>query len=79
MRLLPIILAVTLAGCSTIPKPSFISVPCQTKAIERPQFPFDVLPPEADLFTKVKTLLADRETRKGYEGKLEAANQACRK
>jgi hypothetical protein len=79
--LLPIALAVTLGGCGLVPKPApqTVLVPCEAPKVDRPSFPFDTLPAEADIFTKVKTLLADRETRKGYEGKLEAATEACRK
>lgn len=72
--------ALALAACGTVPhKLSTILVPCQTAKIEKPSFPFDVLLADEDIFTKVKSLLADRKVRQGYETQLEAANEACRK
>jgi len=68
--------ALALAGCAHAPPPTQF-VPCHTAQIEKPVFPFDRLPVGADIHTQTKTLLADREERKGYEGKLEAANKAC--
>jgi hypothetical protein len=72
--------ALALAGCNTVPhRLSTILVPCQTAKVEPPSFPFDTLSVDADIFTKVKTLLADRKVRQGYEDQLETANEACRK
>lgn len=69
-------LALALTACATKPPPTQY-VPCRVEQIAKPIFPFDRLQLGADIHTQVKTLLADREERKGYEGKLEAANRAC--
>ena len=69
--------ALTLTACAHTPPPTQY-VPCRVEQVSRPTFPFDRLQLGADIHTQVKTLLADREERKGYEGKLEAANRACR-
>lgn len=74
-----LIAALGLAGCAHAPRPATILIPCDAPAVETPVFPFDVLPADADLFTKVKTLLADRRVRQGYEERLEAAAEACRR
>ncbi|WP_343698859.1 hypothetical protein [Caulobacter sp.] len=69
-------MALALAGCAKPPPPT-VYVPCRVEQIAKPIFPFDRLNQGADIHTQAKTLLADREERKGYEGKLEAANKAC--
>ncbi|HEF4743285.1 TPA: hypothetical protein SAO08_003137 [Burkholderia multivorans] len=79
-----------LAGCGSAPvtqapapvvttvyKP--VPVPCDAPVVEKPSFAFDSLALGADIYTQTATLLADRAQRIGYEGKLEAANAACRK
>lgn len=65
-------------ACSHLPKPQPILVPCKVPPITRPVFPFDSLQPGTDVFTQMKTLLADRKVRIGYETKLEAGVESCR-
>lgn len=72
-------LALGLAGCATARGPSTILVPCQVPEVAKPAFPFDSVTPDADIFTKVQSLLSDRRTRQGYEHELEAAAKACHK
>jgi len=75
-KLLAVLAAgVLLSACATHSTPQY--VPCRVEQVPRPTFPFDRLQLGADIHTQVKTLLADREERKGYEVKLEAANRAC--
>jgi hypothetical protein len=62
-------------GASVLPIP--LAVPCQTNPIERPAFATSRLPPESDIFDKVKALLAERLQRQAYEERLEAALSAC--
>ncbi|QOC54148.1 hypothetical protein [Caulobacter vibrioides] len=69
-------LALALTACAHTPPPTQY-VPCRVTQVPRPIFPFDRLNQGADIHTQVKTLLADREERKGYEVKLEAANRGC--
>lgn len=74
------LVAISVAACSAVPKQFHsILVPCQVPAIDKPVFAFDTLSVDADIFTKVKTLLSDRKARIGYEVKLEAANESCRR
>lgn len=72
-------LAVALASCSSVPKVVKVPTPvtCKVKLPVTPDFAFDNLPPGADIFTQVKTLLADRQQRIDYERQLEAAGRAC--
>jgi len=76
--ILGMVLGVSACASRSEPPPQPIVVPCHTKEVKRPSFPFDALPLDADIFTQTKTLLADRKERQGYEAKLEAANEACR-
>ncbi|WP_175795983.1 hypothetical protein [Burkholderia anthina] len=80
--------AIMLSACQTAPQAyapapvvtqvdKAVPVPCKVEKVEKPDFAFDGLAFGADIYTQVKTLLADREQRKGYEGKLEAAVQSC--
>ena len=54
-----------------------VQTPCKAPTVDKPSFAFDGLALGADIYTQVKTLLADRDQRKGYEGKLEAAVKSC--
>lgn len=71
--------ALLLAGCAHRPAtPVALPVPCRSPSVTPPDFAFDQLPRGADIFTQVKTLLADRKQRIAYERELVAANEACR-
>ncbi|HDR9065460.1 TPA: hypothetical protein ACU967_002217 [Burkholderia contaminans] len=81
-------LAVALSACQTAPQAyapapvvtqvdKAVAVPCKVSPVDKPAFAVDSLALGADIYTQVKTLLADRAQRKGYEAKLEAAVQSC--
>lgn len=76
--LLALMLCLAVSGCATrtvtveVPKP--IPVPCVAPAVREPQYPTG----GADIYEKVRTLLAELELRKGYEVELQAALAACR-
>lgn len=55
-----------------------ISVPCSVAFPERPDFNFDKLTEDSDIFDKTKALLADMKLHLGYEIELEAALRACK-
>lgn len=72
-----------MVGCATTPVPMVVHVPVVAPCIEsmpfRPQFPADALTDNDDIFVIGQTLMADIETRKGYELTLEIALSACLK
>lgn len=74
-----LIFALLATGCATT-KTTTVPIPvtCTTKPVARPVFAFDALPLGSDIFTQVKTLLADRKERIAYERELETENAVCR-
>jgi hypothetical protein len=54
-----------------------IAVPCEAEVPVRPDFNFDKLTPEQDVFEKTRALLADRKLHLGYETELLAALNSC--
>ncbi len=80
--------AIALAGCQTT-QPGVrveiqrvevpIPVPCKVDIPARPDFNFDKLKTEDNLFDKTKSLLADRQLHLGYEDQLLSALKACNK
>lgn len=75
---LALIAALFLQGCSTVRhRVQTVLVPCKSPPVTKPDMPADHLIGISDIFAQVKALLADRETRKGYEGQLEAAVKVC--
>ena len=54
-----------------------IAVPCEVEVPVRPDFNFDKLTPEQDVFEKTRALLADRKLHLGYETELLAALNSC--
>lgn len=80
-----LLVVLTLAGCASDPVISTvvqkvevpISVPCKTTVPTMPDFNFEKLTPEQDVFEKSKALLADRKLHIGYEGELLAALKSC--
>ncbi|CAB3779460.1 hypothetical protein LMG28688_00848 [Paraburkholderia caffeinitolerans] len=88
MMLAACAVAIMLSACQTAPQSyapapvvtqvdKAVPVPCKVGEVQKPDFAFDSLALGADIYTQAKTLLADREERKGYEGKLEAAVKSC--
>lgn len=55
-----------------------IAVQCKTDLPQKPNYSFDNLKPEDDLFTKTKALLSDIELYKAYTLELEAALRSCK-
>lgn len=55
-----------------------ISVPCKTETPVAPEFNFDKVTEEQDIFEKVRALLADRILHKAYETELSAALKSCK-
>lgn len=68
-----------LAACGTTRgvTPVPVGIPCKVTLPAKPAFAFDSLPPGSDIFTQVKTLLADRKQRIAYEREVEAAARSC--
>jgi PBP1b-binding outer membrane lipoprotein LpoB len=76
-----------LAGCATDTPPGIntviqkvevpIAVPCKAEVPVKPDFNFDKLAPEQDIFDKSKAALADRKLHIGYETELLAALKSC--
>lgn len=56
-----------------------IAVPCAVDMPASPKLYFTELGEDADIFTKVKTLLADRKIYEGHIGELTGALDLCRK
>lgn len=77
--LIILVAAAALAGCNTIPRivKVPIEVPCTVERPEPPEWATRHVPPGADVFEKVKALLAERRQRMAYEMLLEAAVDAC--
>ncbi len=76
---LPLAALLTLNACG-VPRPQTVSVPvpvsCVSEIPARPDFP--AVNKADGLFVRVQKLLAERELRIAYEGKLEAVLAACR-
>lgn len=77
-----ILLCVFLSACNTSPsKPIEVLVPvitkCKIELPNKPDFALGNLGIGEDIFTQVKTLLAERNQRQGYELELEAAIKSC--
>ena len=70
---------IALAGCAAVPQRYEVpvQVPCRVTVPEKPVWATESLKPDADIFDKVKALLAERRQRQAYETKLEAAAKAC--
>lgn len=54
-----------------------IEVPCKAVVPAKPDFNFDKLTVENDVFEKARATLADRELHLGYETELLAALNSC--
>jgi len=70
---------VFLGGCASRPAVTAIAtpVPCRVTLPDDRTFPFDDLQPGADIFTQVKTLLADRRERIDDRRVTRAAASVC--
>lgn len=70
-----LIISILVAGCTSVP--TAVTVLCKVPAVNKPDFYFDHVSRETTLFEKVKSLLAEREQRIGYEEELKAASKVC--
>ena len=80
------LVVLALAGCGTdgpLIKPVIqkvevpVAVPCKAEVPTPPDFNFDKLKPEQDIFDKSKAALADRRLHQAYEAELLAALNSC--
>ena len=86
-KLLIAVVGLFLAGCATDTPPGIntviqrvevpIAVPCKAEVPTKPDFNFDKLTPEQNVFDKTKAALADRKLHLGYETELLAALNSC--
>ena len=86
-KLLTLIAILALAGCATDTPPGIntviqkvevpIAVPCKAEIPVKPDFNFDRLTIEQDIFDKTKAVLADRKLHLGYELELLTALKSC--
>lgn len=84
MKVISLVVLLLLAGCSSIPSSPIevqvpISIPCKIQLPVKPNFSTNMLGIGEDIFTQVKSLLAERKQRQGYELELEAAIESCNK
>lgn len=83
---LALVAVLFLAGCATdaplintviqrveIP----VAIPCKATVPTKPDFNFDKLTEDQDVFEKTKATLADRKLHLGYEEELLAAMNSC--
>jgi len=54
-----------------------IAVPCKAVVPTRPEYNFDKITVDQDIYKKTQAILADRKLRQGYEVELEAALNSC--
>ena len=79
--------ALVLAGCATDTPPGIntviqrvevpIEVPCKVEIPAKPDFNFNKLTINDNIFDKTKSVLADRELHIGYETELLGALNSC--
>jgi hypothetical protein len=85
-KFLVVILALFVSGCAhkevikyeTVTVEVPIPIGCLTSIPERPDFIFNKITIESDIFEKVKALLADRNLSIAYQKELEAALASCK-
>ena len=84
MKSLLVVLVLLLAGCAsrepvvrTVRVEVPVLVPCKTQAVTVPSWVVSGLKKSDSLEVKVRTLLAERRQRMGYERELVAAVGAC--
>lgn len=86
-KLIALIATLFIAGCATDTPPGIntviqkveipIAVPCKAEVPVKPDFNFDKLTVDQDIFDKSKAALADRKLHIGYETELLAALNSC--
>lgn len=86
-KLLILAAALSMTGCATTTPPGIntviqrveipIAVPCKVEIPIKPDFNFDKLTPEQDIFDKTRAVLADRNIHIAYQIELLAAINSC--
>jgi len=87
LKIIALIATATLVGCATdqpviktvtqkveIP----VAIPCKTPTPPAPDFCFNKLTSQDDIFTDTKCLLSDRYKSQSYETDLKAALESCK-
>lgn len=88
MRGMLALVVLAIAGCAAhkpepTPEPQIIRVqvpvlvPCKITPVQKPAFAVDALPLGSAIDVQMRALRAERQQRKGYEERLEAAVMAC--
>jgi hypothetical protein len=87
VKLAGMAMLVALAGCAA-PAPQVVTrtvtvevpvgVPCRAPQIERPVWPLDVLPTDANDYEFARAALTEIEMRNAYEARLEGAVAGCK-
>lgn len=54
-----------------------VAVPCSVAIPVKPEYNFDKVTVDKDIYKKTQAILADRKLRQGYEVELEAALNSC--
>lgn len=54
-----------------------VTTPCKAEVPNKPDFNFDKITQEQDIFDKTKAILADRKLHLGYEAELLASLNSC--
>ncbi|MCF1486930.1 hypothetical protein LZ838_06115 [Pseudomonas sp. AA27] len=86
MRIQALLAGLMLAGCTVKPQTQIqyvrvevpVQVPCRVPEVTMPTWVTDSLRKTDSLEVKVRTLLAERRQRIGYERQLEASSSVCR-
>jgi len=77
--------ALSLAGCATAPRVDIqtvkvpVPVACREATPDRPSMPTEALAEDADPFDLLRASLAEIDRREGYEVKLVAALENCKR
>lgn len=54
-----------------------VAMPCRAVVPPKPEYNFDKITSDQDIYKKTQAILADRKLRQGYEIELEAALNSC--
>lgn len=72
------LLLIMLTGCASDPIKVPIPITCQTPVPAAPNYTFEQLSKDDNLYLKVRSLLSDRELSMAYEIELAAALASCK-
>lgn len=83
MRAIPLLAALALAGCGSVPRVEIqevkvpVPVECREPIPDRPSMPTEALADDADPFELLRAALAEIDRREGYELRLRTSLLAC--